>query len=558
LIGPSGKESGRLERIVRSGGGKTFSIKGDVMPASVFDGIVIGGGHNGLVAAGYLARAGKKVLVLERRDVVGGACVTEEIFPGFKISTAAYVNSLLREEIIRDFGLADRGYELLRRDPSSFSPLADGRYQMFWADAAKTHAEIAKFSRRDADRYASYEAELERVAALMEPMLWMPAPDPLSRSLGDLWNLAKMAFRWRPEIDTITRLFTMSAADYIERWFESEPLKARLATDGVIGAWAGPRTPGTAYVLFHHVMGQAHGQRGVWGYVRGGMGTITRGIADYIREKGGTILTESAVTKIEVDRGQVKEVVLADGRSFSAPMVFSNLDPKQTFLRLVDPSHVPSELMDDVRSLRCRSGVVKINVATRGLPDFSALPGQVAGPQHRGTIHFVESMEEIDVAFEEARSGRPSRRPVVEMCIPSVVDTTLAPAGKHFVSLFVQYAPYERSDGQSWTKETKDEFVRRAFDVIAEKAPNWNDIVEDYLVLTPVDLEERFGMTGGNIFHGEMTVDQLAFLRPSRSLNRYRTPIRGLFLCGSSTHPGGGVMGSPGYLAACEALGRRL
>ncbi|MBY0587927.1 NAD(P)/FAD-dependent oxidoreductase [bacterium] len=528
-----------------------------VSASSSFDAIIVGGGHNGLVAAGYLARAGKKVLVLERRDIVGGACVTEEIFPGYKISTAAYVNSLLRPEIIRDFGLEARGYELLRRDPSSFSPLADGRYQMFWADAKKTHAEIAKFSTRDADRYADYEAELERVAALMEPMLMAPAPDPLSRSLGDLWNLAKMALRWRPEVDTILRLFSMSAADYIERWFESEPLKARLATDGVIGAWAGPRTPGTAYVLFHHVMGQAHGQRGVWGYVRGGMGTITAGLADYVREKRGTILTEAAVARIDIKQEKVTGVTLADGRSFQAPVVLSNLDPKQTFLKLIEPTHVSNELRRDVDNVRCRSGVVKINVATNGVPNFTSLPSNGPGPQHRGTIHFVESIDEIDAAFDDARAGRPSTRPVVEMCIPSVVDPTLAPPGKHFVSLFVQYAPYQRSDGLVWNKEAKDEFARRAFAMIAEKAPNWNDIVDDYMVLTPVDLEERFGMTGGNIFHGEMTLDQLAFLRPSRSLNRYRTPITGLYLCGSAVHPGGGVMGAPGFLAAREVLGRR-
>lgn len=522
-----------------------------------YDAIVIGGGHNGLVAAAYLARAGRKVLVLERRDVVGGACVTEEIFPGYKISTAAYVNSLLRPEIIDDFGLAKRGYRLLKRDPSSFSLAADGRYQMFWGDEKKTHAEIAKFSRRDADRYGAYESELERVAAVMEPMLLEPAPDPTSNRFADMIRLARTGWRLRREAESILRLFTMSAADYIERWFESEPLKARLATDGVIGAWAGPRTPGTAYVLFHHVMGQADGQRGVWGYVKGGMGTITRLLAEYIVEAGGTVLTEAAVQSIEINGNRVDRVVLADGREFQAPIVLSNLDPKQTFLKLIDAKHLPESLLDDIRAIRCRSGVVKINVAASGVPSFSALPSETVGPQHHGTIHFTTSMEEIDRAFADAQAGRPSERPIVEMCIPSALDPSLAPAGRHFISLFVQYAPYTRADGTPWDTAAKNEFVRRAFDVITEFAPNWPEIVDDVMVLTPVDLEERFGMTGGNIFHGEMTLDQLAFLRPTRALNRYRTPIKGLYLCGSGTHPGGGVMGAPGYLAAHEIIGRR-
>ena len=526
------------------------------MAADTFDAIIIGAGHNGLITAGYLARAGWKVLVLERRDIVGGACVTEEIFPGYKVSTAAYVNSLLRPEIIRDFDLKNRGYELLVRNPSSFSPLRDGRHQMFWADAKKTYDEIAKFSKRDADRYGEYEAELERVAAVMEPMLLQPAPDPTSNKLGDLWRLLKTGLRFRSELEPIFRLFSMSAADYIERWFESEPLKARLATDGVIGAWAGPQTPGTAYVLFHHVMGQADGQRGVWGYIRGGMGTITRGLADYVTEHGGTIITEADVSSIEIKDGQVERVTLADGRDFKSRVVLSNLDPRRTFLKLIDSKHLPEKLLRDVEGIRCRSGVVKINVATHGLPSFSALPGDKAGPQHRGTIHFTETMEEIDLAFEEARRGLPSTRPIVEMCIPSVVDETLTPPGKHFVSLFVQYAPYTRADGQPWNKENKDAFAQSAFRVISEYAPNWNDIVDDYLVLTPVDIEERFGMTGGNIFHGEMTLDQLGFLRPTLSMNRYSTPISGLYLCGSGAHPGGGVMGSPGYLAAEHVLRR--
>lgn len=526
------------------------------MPADTFDAIVIGAGHNGLISAGYLVRAGWKVLVLERRDVVGGACVTEEIFPGYKVSTAAYVNSLLRPEIIEDFDLKRRGYELLVRNPSSFSPLRDGRHQMFWADQKKTYDEIAKFSRQDAERYGEYEAELERIATIMEPMLMEPAPDPTSNKLGDLWRLLRTGMRFRSEVESIVRLFSMSAADYIERWFESEPLKARLATDGVIGAWAGPRTPGTAYVLFHHVMGQADGQRGVWGYIRGGMGTITRGLADFVTEHGGKIITNADVSLIDVKADRVQKVVLADGREFKARVVLSNLDPRRTFLKLIDPKYLSEQFIRDVEGIRCRSGVVKINVATHGLPSFSAMPGDTAGPQHRGTIHFTETMEEIDVAFEEARRGYPSTRPIVEMCIPSVVDETLAPPGKHFVSLFVQYAPYTRADGQAWTKQHKDDFVKSAFNVISEYAPNWNDIVDDYLVLTPVDLEERFGMTGGNIFHGEMTLDQLAFLRPTHSLSKYSTPIDGLYLCGSGVHPGGGVMGSPGYLAAHHVLRR--
>ncbi|MFO0949298.1 MAG: NAD(P)/FAD-dependent oxidoreductase [Planctomycetota bacterium] len=348
----------------------------------------------------------------------------------------------------------------------------------------------------------------------------------------------------------------MSVADYLDRWFESEPLKVRLATDGVIGAMAGPRTPGTAYVLFHHVMGETEGQRGVWGYVRGGMGTITQALAEYVQSKGCTILTDAPVARVLVKSQRCQGVVLEDGREFRSSIVVSNADPKRTFLSMFDPLDLPESLVEEVRRMRFRSGTVKINIAARGLPDFKAYPGTQAGPQHRGTIHLCPSIDYIETAFEEAKWGRPSTKPVVEMCIPSVVDETLAPPGKHFISLFVQYAPYERSDGLAWDAVTEKEFAERVFSVIREYTSNWDEIVEDYQVLSPKGLEDRFGLTGGNIFHGEMSLDQLLFMRPVPGCSQYSTPISGFYLCGSGTHPGGGVMGAPGYLAAKRILGR--
>lgn len=527
------------------------------MGADRYHAIVIGAGHNGLVAAAYLARAGWRVLVLERRDIVGGACVTEEIFPGYKISTAAYVSSLLRPEIIRDLKLAQAGYEVLVRDPSSFSPYPPNRHLIFWQDEQKTLAEIAKFSRRDAERYPAYERELEEVVAVIEPTLSQPPPRIDSNWPGDLLSLGRLGLRLRPKAASILRLFSMSVADYLDRWFESDELKARLATDGVIGALAGPRTPGTAYVLFHHVMGQTDGKRGVWGYVRGGMGTITRGIAEYVRSKNGTILTGAEVARVKLKGQRCAGVALHDGREFDAPVILSGADPKRTFLGMFDPLDLPEPLLAGVRAMKFKSGTVKINIAANGLPDFHAFPGTTAGPQHRGTIHFCPSMDYIERAYEDTKWGRPSEKPVVEMCIPSVVDPTVAPPGKHFISLFVQYAPYQRADGKAWGPDTEKEFAESVFAVIREYVRNWDAIVDDYMVLTPKGLEDRFGLTEGNIFHGEMTLDQLLFLRPTESCAHYATPIEGFYLCGSGTHPGGGVMGAPGYLAARRVLRER-
>lgn len=526
------------------------------MAADSYDAIIIGAGHNGLITAAYLARAGRKVLVLETRPIVGGACVTEELWPGYKISTAAYVCSLLRPEIIKDLKLPSYGYEVLRRDPSSFSPFPDNRHLLFWADTKRTQEEIAKFSTKDAHRYADYEKELETVAAAIEPLLLKAAPNPRSRNIRDLWRMARFGLGLKPHAVDLMRLFSMSVADYLDRWFESDELKTRLATDGVIGALAGPKTPGTAYVLFHHVMGQTDGQRGVWGYVRGGMGRITSSIADYVRSKNGTILTNAPVARIVVKSERCQGVVLEDGREFKSRIVVSNCDPKRTFLKLFDPLDLPESLVENVRAIRFRSATVKINIAANGLPNFAAYPGTQAGPQHRGTIHLCPTMDYIEEAFEEAKWGRPSTKPVVEMCIPSVVDPSVAPPGKHFISLFVQYAPYERSDGKVWDDSTEKEFAERVFAVIREYAPNWDSILDDYQILSPKGLEDRFGLTGGNIFHGEMSLDQLLFMRPVPNCSQYSTPIRGFYLCGSGSHPGGGVMGAPGYLAAKKILGR--
>lgn len=526
-------------------------------PADRYDAIIVGGGHNGLVTANYLQKAGLKTLVCERRYIVGGACVTEEVFPGFKVSTTSYVCSLFRPEIIRDLELKKYGYEIIERNPSSFSPFPDGTSLTFWRDQAKTCEEIAKFSKKDAAAYPEFEKRLEELSQFVRPLLTTTPPDPASSSLEDVLGGLKLLMKikaMRAQMYDHLRVFSMSVAEYLDTWFESEPIKVRMATDGIIGAWAGPYSPGTAYVLFHHVMGETEGKPGVWGYVRGGMGGLTQALAKSLLAKGGTILTSAEVDHVVLKNGAAKGIVLKDGREFRADLVFSNCDPKRTFLGLVDPKDLPSEFVTQIKQFRMRSGTVKINVALSELPDFKAMPGKIAGPQHRGTIHIAPSMDYIERAFEDAKQGRPSESPSIEMTIPSVVDETLAPPGKHVASLFVQYAPYERKDGKSWNEETKREFAERCFGILTEYAPNFRSSVIDFQVLTPVDLEREYGLTEGNIMHGEMTIDQLFFMRPLPRYAKFRTPIRNLYLCGSGAHPGGGVMGAPGYIAAQVAL----
>jgi phytoene dehydrogenase-like protein len=520
-----------------------------------YDAIVIGAGHNGLVTAAYLARAGWRVLVLERREVLGGACVTEEVWPGYKVSTAAYVLSLFRPEIIRDLELKRHGFALLPRDPSSFTPLPDGGYLLLGRDPQQNFQEIRKFSPQDADAYPRYQQMLERVAAFVEPWLMRTPPDPWARRWSDWYQLARLGLglaglgRDGPRV---LEILTAPARTLLDRWFRSEPLKATLATDAVIGAMASPSTPGTAYVLFHHVMGECDGVRGVWGYVRGGMGGLTQALASAAQKHGATIRCGTEAVRILTRSGAVTGVALQDGSEYRASRVISNADASVTFLRLLDPAELPPDFAESVRNIDYSSASLKINLALAELPDFRAFPGSQPGPQHRGTIHICPSLEYMERAFDDAKYGRPSQHPILECCLPSVVDESVAPPGRHLMSMFVQYAPYRLSQG-SWD-QLKESFADRCLEILQEYAPNLGRAVLHRQVISPLDLERTFGLTGGNIFQGAMSLHQLFFMRPVPGWANYRTPIRGLYLCGAATHPGGGVLGACGYNAAREIL----
>jgi len=525
-----------------------------------YDAIVIGGGHNGLVAACYLARAKRKVLVLERRDVVGGACVTETtIFPGYKVSTAAYVNSLFRPQIIEDLGLRGYGFETLERDPASFSPFLDGRHLFLNGQLNDDQAEIAKFSRSDAASFPRYEAMLQRVASLVEPLLDERPPNVARPAPRDFLDLGKLGLRLRnvgAALGETVDVMTGAARPLLDRWFESEELKATLATDAIIGAFAAPSMPGTAYVLFHHVMGETNGKKGVWSYVRGGMGGLTQALARAASDLGVEIRTEQEVGRILVRGGSAYGVALANGDEFVADAVASSVDCRLTFETFLEPGELPPAFLDEIRRIDYSSASAKINVALDALPNFSACPGAVPGPQHRGTIHLCPDQDYIERAYDDAKYGSPSKEPVVECTIPSAVDASVAPPGKHLMSMFCQYAPYALKVGV-WDERTKDAFADRCFDIVERYAPGFTNSVAARQVLTPPDLERIFNLTGGNIFQGAMNVNNLYALRPAAGYAGYATPVRNLFLCGAAAHPGGGVMGAAGRNAAREMLRRR-
>ena len=517
------------------------------------DAIVVGGGHNGLVHAAYLARAGRRVLVLERRHVVGGAAVTEEVFPGFHFSVCSYVVSLLRPEIIRELDLARHGLEILPLD-GTFTPMPDGDYLWRVNDHARTYREIARHSRVDAEAYDEYGRAMVEMARFAKPIIDMPAPDPWSlrrRDLGPLLTLARR-FRDLPAADRYNQvqLLTMSAVDFLDQWFETDVLKATMAASGIIGTFQGVRSPGTAYVLLHHYMGEIDGAFRSWGLSRGGTGAISNAIAAAAREAGAEIRTEAPVARIKVAGGRVRGVILADGQEIDAGIVASSVDPRQTFLRFVGEELLPGDFVESVRRYKFRGSSGKVNLALDALPDFTCLPGP--GAHLRGAISISPGVDYMERAYDEAKYGRFSRRPYIDMVIPSLTDPSIAPPGKHVASCFVQYAPFELADG-TWD-EQREAFGDTVVDTLSEYAPNLRDIILHRQVVTPLDLEREWGLSEGNIFQGELSLEQLFFLRPIPGWADHRTPIRGLYMCGSATHPGGGIMGAPGRNAALTVL----
>jgi phytoene dehydrogenase-like protein len=523
----------------------------------VADIVIVGAGHNGLVTAGYLARGGLRVLVLERRGVVGGACVTEEVFPGCKVSTAAYLTGLILPEVIRDLELPRFGYHVMAKDPPSFTPLPDGRCLFLWQDPRRSCEEIAKFSRPDAEAYPVYVARLERLARFMEGLLSTTPPNLGPRTWRDLLGLASLGRKVlglpTHSLVDLARMMSQSVRDVLDGWFASDALKVTLATDGVIGANGGPMTPGTAYVLLHHCMGEENGIRGVWGFVRGGLGGLTQALARSAEAHGATIRVGAPVERILIRDGRVTGVVLESGEEIPASVVASNADPKRTFLRLVGPEHLDSEFARAVDRIKMEGVSLKVNLALGELPSFQALPGTRMGPQHRATTHICPSLDAMEQAWDDAKYGRPSARPVLEVTIPTTYDDSLAPDGIHLMSIFAQYAPYRLAGGQTWG-DIREAIADRVIDALCAYAPNVKGAILHRHILTPEDLESEYGMTGGNIFHGAMSLDQVFCLRPVVGWARYRTPIRNLYLCGAGAHPGGGVTGAPGRNAAREIL----
>ena len=518
-----------------------------------YDAIIIGGGHNGLVAAAYLARAGKKTLVVERRHVVGGAAVSEEVFPGFTFSVCSYVVSLLRPEIIRELELPRHGLEILPLD-GTFTPMPDGNYLWRVNDHAATRRQIARHSRLDAEAYEDYSRAMVEMGRFVKPLLGMTPPDPTSRDPRALMQLLSISGRFRAlsseEQHRQIQLATMSAVDFLDQWFETDVLKATMAASGIIGTFLGVRSPGTAYVLLHHHMGEIDGAYRSWGLPRGGTGGISNAIAAAARAAGAEIHTHTGVTKILLNRGRATGVVLDNGDYIFGDVVASSVDPNLTFLKLVGAEHLPDDFVEAVRRYKLRGSSGKVNLALDALPDFSCLPG--AGRHLRGAISISPSIDYMERAYDDAKYGSYSQRPYVDMVIPSVTDPSVAPPGKHVLSCFVQYAPYHLKDAD-WDAE-RERFGDCVVDTIAEYAPNLKDIILHRQILTPLDLEREFGLTEGNIFQGELTLEQLFFLRPVPGWARYRTPVKGLYMCGSATHPGGGIMGASGRNAARHIL----
>jgi len=524
--------------------------------ATKYDAIIVGGGHNGLVCAAYLAKAGKQVLVLEQRHVLGGAAATEELYPGFKFSVFSYVVSLFRPHIIRELGLTSHGLEIIPLE-CSFLPLPDGDSLCRWADPEMTRREIARFSARDAEVYPEFGLVMKKMAYFAKSIIDQPAPDPLSRRPRELMRMLGLAKRLRSLGDETAylhmKMLTMSALDFLDLWFESDVLKAPMSVSGIIGTFLGVRSPGTAYVLLHHYMGEIDGAFRAWGFSKGGTGQLSLSIASAAESLGAKIQTEAPVSQLLVKNGVCKGVVLDNGDEIYADQVFSSLDPNRTFLKLVGSEHLDDEFTGQIKRYKLRGSSGKVNLALDRFPDFTSRPGD--GPHVRGDIAIAPNTEYLERAFDQAKYGEFSEHPYMNVVIPSLVDPTVAPPGKHVMSIFVQYAPYNINGGAETWPEKREAFGDAVVDTLSEYCPSLKESILYRQVLTPLDIEEQTGLTEGNIFQGELSLEQLLFLRPAASWSRYKTPIKNLWSCGSGVHPGGGIMGAPGELAAKTFLG---
>jgi phytoene dehydrogenase-like protein len=518
--------------------------------AKRYDAIVIGGGHNGLTTAAYLAKAGKRVLVLERRHVLGGAAVSEEVFPGFTFSVCSYVVSLLRPEIIHELELPRHGLQIIPLD-ASYTPLPDGPGLCRWGDMEKTYREISRYSRRDADRYPEFGKLLTRLSQFVRPILDMVAPSPASMRPRDLLELLGLGRRFEAlgeeKMIWKSKLMTMSSVDYLRQFFETDPLIATMSVSGIIGTFLGVRSPGTAYVLLHHYMGEIDGAMRSWGLARGGTGSVSLAIASAAREAGAEIRTEAAVEQIKIRDGEATGVVLEGGEEIDAQLVISGWDPPRPFFKFVEREHLDETFLEQLGRYRMRGSSGKVNLALDSVPEFKGRPE--VGPHLMGDIAVAPSVDYLERAYDQAKYGRWSKRPYINIVIPSLMDPSVAPPGKHVMSCFVQYAPYQLAEGLDWDA-CKDEWADDVIDTIEELAPGLKSKILHRQALTPLDLERDFGLTEGNIFHGELSLSQLFFLRPAAGWAQYRTPIHRLYMCASGTHPGGGVMGAPGRLAA--------
>ena len=525
-------------------------------PPAACDALIVGGGHNGLVCACYLAAAGLKVRVLERRSVVGGAAVTEEFHPGFRNSTASYTVSLLNPQVIRDLRLAEHGLRIIERPLANFLPLSGNDYLKVGGSLAATQAEVARFSVADAARLPAYYAMLERVADVLRDLA-LETPPNVGGGVGDFLAAVKAARRFK-KLDMAVRrdvldLFTKSAGDLLDAWFESAPIKAVFGFDAIVGNFASPYAPGTAYVLLHHVFGEVNGRRGVWGHAVGGMGAITQAMAAEARARGVHIDTGTEVINVCVDSRGAQGVQLKDGRVIEARCVIANVNPKLLYLKLIDAPALDPEFLQRIRNWKCASATFRMNVALRELPDFTCLPGKTAAPHHQSGIIMAPSLAYMEQAYFDARTYGCSRAPVVEMLIPSTVDGTLAPPGQHVASLFCQHFNPELPADLTWDG-IREDAADLVIDTVTRHAPNFRDAVIARSIYSPLDLEREFGLIGGDIFHGALTLDQLWTARPVLGYADYRAPVNRLYLCGAGTHPGGGVTGLPGRNAAREII----